>query len=116
MSTTNNYHIAIVGPAEIVSGFSALGVDVLEASNGEEMMVQLSAVKRQMLEVAEGKKYAVVCVVESLLEGIDMTEYTKIISGPLPAVVLLPGPDGSSGLALERLRRLAERAVGSAII
>lgn len=116
MSTTNEYHIAIIGPKEMVSGFSALGVDVLEATSSEETLSQLRLIKTQMSEEGVEKKYAVVCVIESLLIGVDMAEYNKIISGPLPAVVLLPGPEGSSGLALARLRRLAERAVGSSII
>jgi hypothetical protein len=47
---------------------------------------------------------------------VDQAEYAKVVEGVLPAVVLLPGPEGSSGFAIERLRRLAEQAVGSAII
>jgi len=60
--------------------------------------------------------YAIVCVIDDVIQGVDQTEYAKVVEGALPAVVVLPGPTGSSGVAVERLRMLAQKAVGSAII
>lgn len=116
MSTINEYKIAIVGPADTVSGFRALGVETFSATNAEEAMDQLRHIKQQTLDLESKNKYAVVCIIEDLVTLVDQTEYAKVVEGALPAVVLLPGPEGSSGFALERLRRLAEQAVGSAII
>jgi vacuolar-type H+-ATPase subunit F/Vma7 len=113
MSTSNNYHIAIIGPNEIVSGFKALGIDTFNADSSDSLLSTLRLIKS---EGSNKKQYAVVCVIESLLRDVDMNEYNKIVNGPLPAVVSLPGPDGSTGFALDRLRSLAERAVGSSII
>lgn len=117
MSTTNSeYKIAIVGPKDTVSGFKALGVDAFDAQTADEALEQLRTIKQQTLDPESDTKYAVVCIIEELVAIVDQTEYAKVVEGPLPAVVLLPGPEGSSGFALERLRRLAEQAVGSAII
>ncbi len=116
MSTTNEYKIAIVGPLDTVSGFKALGVDSFQAQTATEALEQLKAIKQKTLDPDSTTKYAVVCIIENLVTLVDQAEYAKVVSGPLPAVVLLPGPDGSSGFAIERLRRLAEKAVGSSII
>ncbi len=117
MSTINSeYKIAIVGPEETVSGFKALGVEAFGAQTADEAMEQLKSIKKQTLDPDSKNKYAVVCIIEDLVTLVDQTEYAKVVEGPLPAVVLLPGPEGSSGFAIDRLRRLAEQAVGSAII
>jgi len=116
MSTTNEYKIAIVGPLDTVSGFKALGVDSFQAHTAHEALEQLRVIKQLTLDPESGVQYAVVCIIENLVTSVDQAEYAKVVAGPLPAVVLLPGPDGSSGFAIERLRRLAEKAVGSSII
>ncbi len=116
MSTNKDYKIAIVGPLDTVSGFKALGVDSFPAQNAEEALAQLKQIKEQTVEPTSDTKYAVVCIIEDLVKTVDQAEYAKVVEGPLPAVVLLPGPEGSSGFAIERLRSLAEKAVGSAII
>ncbi len=113
---TNEYSLAIIGPADTVSGFKALGVDMFAATTAEEALDHLRNIKKQTLSTEAGKKYAVVCVIEDLVSLVDQAEYAKVVSGALPAVVLLPGLEGSSGFAIERLRGLAEKAVGAAII
>ena len=112
----NEYSIAIIGPSDMVSGFRALGVEAFDAQTGEAALEELRRLKKLTIDPASAKKYAVVCVIEDLLTDIDQAEYAKVVSGPLPAVIVLPGPEGSKGVAIARLRRLAEQAVGSAII
>ena len=116
MSTTNEYKIAIVGPLDTVSGFKALGVEAFEANTAAEALDQLRLIKQQTQNPESDSRYAIVCIIEDLVSSVDQTEYAKVVEGALPAVVLLPGPEGRSGFAVERLRRLAEKAVGSAII
>jgi len=115
MSTNNQYRIAIIGPEDVVSGFAALGVETRSAQTGVAALEQLRAIKQHNDSTTKAP-YAVVCIIESLAAEIDQTEYTKVVTGALPAVVLLPGPEGTQGLALARLRRLAEQAIGSSII
>lgn len=116
MSISNEYKIAIIGPSDTVSGFRALGVESFDAQTGAAAMDTLRELKRVTVEPGSTKKYAIVCIIEDLLTNIDPAEYAKIVSGPLPAVIPLPGPEGSKGIAIARLRALAEQAVGSAII
>lgn len=116
MSTTNEYKIAIIGPSDTVSGFKALGVETFPAHNSAEALVELANIKAQTLDPESEKQYAVVCIIENLVAEVEQSEYAKVVDGPLPAVVILPGPEGSQGFAINRLRRLAEKAVGSAII
>lgn len=116
MSTNSTYRIAIVGPADTVSGFKALGVESFPAHNAAEALEQLQKIKAMTLDTETDAQYAIVCVIEDLMVDVDQAEYAKVVSGALPAVVLLPGPEGSKGVAIERLRGLAEKAVGSAII
>lgn len=117
MSTIDHeYRIAIVGPENMVSGFRALGVESFPAHNAEEAMQQLRQIRLKTIDPGSATKYAVVCVIEDLMMQVDQAEYAKVVDGPLPAVVILPGQEGSQGFAMDRLRRLAEKAVGSAII
>lgn len=112
----NEYKIAIIGPLDTVSGFKALGVDSFQAQTAKEALEQLKLIKQETLNPESDMNYAIVCIIENLVAGVDQAEYAKIVAGPLPAVVILPGPEGSQGFAINRLRRLAEKAVGSAII
>ena len=116
MSTTNDYKIAIIGPSDTVSGFKAMGVEAFDAQTGEQALEHIREIKQQTLDPQSIERFAVVCVIEDLLIDVDQTEFAKVVHGPLPAVIALPGPSGSTGIAIERLRRLAEQAVGSAII
>ena len=116
MSTTNHYRLAIVGPADMVSGFQALGVEVFDATNSTEALDQLRSIKKINHDTQGERTYAVVCVIDDVISDVDQAEYAKVIAGALPAVVVLPGPAGASGVAIERLRLLAQKAVGSSII
>jgi len=115
----NQYKIGIIGPDNVVSGFKALGVESLPANSPEEVLQQLRLIKNTAATTIDSNTksiFAVICIIEDLLIGIDEKEYAKAVSGPLPAVVILPSTKGSQGLAEKRLRRLAERAIGAAII
>lgn len=116
MSTTNEYKIAIIGPKDTVSGLKALGVEAFEATTAEQALERLREIKQTTTDDTVGTRYAIVCIIEDLVQSVDQNEYAKVVAGALPAVVLLPGPKGSQGFAVARLRTLAEQAVGSAII
>ena len=116
MSTTSEYKIGIIGPTDTVSGLKALGVVTFQAQTAAEVLNHLRRIKQQTRDPEVGTKFAVVCVIEELMTDIDQAEYTKVASGALPAVVILPGTAGSQGFAIGRLRQLAERAIGASII
>ena len=120
MSLTNKkvgtYRIAVVGPVDMVSGLQALGVEAFSATNSVDALEQLRAIKKVSNDPEDSRTYAVVCVIDDVLENVDQAEYAKAVEGALPAVVVLPGPAGATGVAIERLRLLAQKAVGSSLI
>jgi V/A-type H+/Na+-transporting ATPase subunit F len=111
-----SYHTAIVGPEDVVSGFRALGVDAYPAEHSTALLETLSRIRRMYQQDSTVLKYAVVIVTESLVAGIPSDEWERVTRGVLPAVVVLPGLEGSTGEGVRHLRRLAERAVGSDIL
>lgn len=116
MHTNNTHKIAIIGPPDTVSGLASLGVEAFPATNAEETIKQLETIKIKTVDEASGVMYAVVCILEGVMGGIDEEAYSRLSKDALPAIVILPGPEGSAGHAQARLRKLAEQAVGSAII
>ncbi len=110
----STYRIAIVGPIDVVSGFRAFGVDVFPAERASVLLETLAKMRK---ESADGKgEYAVVIAIESLVAEVPRDEWERTTRGVLPAVVVLPGIEGSSGQGIRTLRKLAERAVGSDIL
>ena len=74
-------------------GFKALGLDVFPVSGGAEAKATL----------------------RSLAQELD-SEIEKYKDKPTPAIILIPGKDGSLGLGQNALRAAVERAVGSDIL
>lgn len=112
----SSYKTAIIGPTDVVSGFRALGVDVYPASSGSELLDTLVRLKRGQGDEGGGTRYAVVVAMESLVAELPSEEWEKAVRGVLPAVLVLPGIEGSSGQGERTLRKLAERAIGSDIL
>ena len=112
-----NYKTAIIGPKDVISGFKALGVIPYDAKGGEEALEIIKNIKK---EISEGggtaEKFAVVIIIESTANQIPTDEFEKVSRGALPAVLVLPGLEGSTGAGVAKLKQLAERAVGSDIL
>lgn len=111
------YKVAIIGPKNVVSGFKALGVTSLEAQDSTETLVILKKIKKDIEEqTPDTDKFASVLVIESLLQGIPEEDMARISSGALPAIVALPGIEGSQGAGIAKLKKLTQRAIGSDIL
>ena len=109
------YKIAIIGPEDVISGFKAVGADVFPAQGPDAALEQMRAVRDLTVDDTKPVVYAVVCVIEEVIKDVDSALYDEVVAGNLPAYVIIPGPAGSSGRAEERIRRLAEQAVGTAL-
>ncbi len=112
----STYRIAIIGPTDVISGFRAFGVDTFPAERGGELVEVLGRIRRESVDGGETGTYAVVIAIESLVGEVSRDEWERATRGVLPAVVILPGIEGSTGQGLRTLRKLAERAVGSDIL
>ncbi|MBT4384737.1 V-type ATP synthase subunit F [Candidatus Peregrinibacteria bacterium] len=110
----SKYEIAIIGPREVVLGFKAIGLQTEFSMNAEETLQKLTELKSQ--KVDEREKYAIIFILESHAKNIPKEEYKKITNDALPAIIALPGPEGSTGFGIERLGQIVEKAIGSNIL
>lgn len=108
------HEIAIVGPKEVVIGFKAIGLKTVFAMTTQETLEKLKELKEEKL--GENPRYAVIFILESYAKEIPEEEYQKLTADALPAIIALPGPEGSTGFGLERLGQIVEKAIGSNIL
>ena len=101
------YKIAVVGDMDSVLGFKALGLDVCPVSTPEEGR---AAIHRMAKE-----NYAILYVTEQLAAQIqgDIARYKDALT---PAIILIPGKEGSLGIGMANVKTAVERAVGADIL
>lgn len=101
--------IAVVGGAETVIGFKALGLEACPVANAEEAREVLRHLTR------DSEDYAIIYIEENLAAELkhDIDRYKD---SPKPAIILIPGREGSLGLGQSALKAAVERAVGSDIL
>jgi len=101
--------IAVLGERQTVMGFKALGLAVFPVTDGEDA-------KRTFRQLThQGEDYAIIYVEESFAEALQR-EIDRFKDSPNPAVILIPGKEGSLGLGLTALNAAVERAIGSNIV
>ncbi len=101
--------IAVIGGRDTVMGFKALGLDTFPADNAQEAGKLLRRITR------EGEEYAIIYIEETFASQLAH-EIDKFKSSPSPAIILIPGREGSMGLGLSALKAAVEKAVGSDIL
>ena len=103
------YNIAVMGGADTVLGFKALGLDTHPVSSDEEARRVFSRL------TAPEARYAIIYI-EERLSQILASEIAEFTDKPVPAIILIPGRDGSMGLSLTALHDAVIRAVGADIL
>ncbi len=114
-----NCRIAIVGPQEVIAGFTLLGADIVAAHSQIEALEILYRLKKETQRDERGIErpmYGIIFVSEYLMTNLPIEEERKLAKGALPAIIPLPSHRGSTGFSSDRLRRIVERAVGSNIL
>ena len=102
------YKIGVLGGRETVMGFKALGLEVYPVEDAEEA-------RKTFRQITGGEELAILYVEENLAEALKR-DIDKFKDKPNPAVILIPGRDGSIGLGLSALRSAVEKAVGTNIL
>ncbi len=101
------YNIAVVGDWESVMGFRALGLDTHPVSSGEQAREEIRRLAKE--------ECAVIYLTETLAKELpDVLERYK--DELRPAIILIPGREGSLGIGKENIQRAIERAVGADIL
>ena len=105
MATT--YSIAVVGDWDSVMGFRALGLDAHPASTPEQAREEIKRLAKE--------DCAVIYLTETLAK--DMPDVLERYKDELrPAIILIPGREGSLGIGKDNIQRAIERAVGADIL
>lgn len=101
------YKIAVLGDKDSVLGFRALGLDVYSADSAEQA--------RPILHRLAKEGYAIIYLTEQLATGLgaEMERYKDELT---PAIILIPGKEGSLGIGMENIKTAVERAVGADIL
>ena len=104
------YKIAVIGSADSVIGFKALGLDTYAVENGEEA-------KKTLHEITKPREdeYAIIYMEETVAAEIQ-SEIRKYDEKPSPAIILIPGRNGSMGIGQAALNEAIQKAIGSDII
>lgn len=105
------YKIAVIGSPDTVMGFKALGLDTVPVRTGAEARKALKDLTRP----GGTDEYAILYVEEALAREME-EDIEKFKDDPSPAIILIPGKEGSLGLGLSALESAVERAVGANIL
>ena len=101
--------IAVIGGRETVMGFKALGLETYPAANAAEATQILRHLTRDRDDVA-------ILYIEENLAAELSHEIDRFKDSPTPAIILIPGREGTLGLGQNALRSAVERAVGTNIL
>ena len=101
--------IAVIGGNDTVIGFKAVGLEAFPASSAAEAHKVLREITK------EGSDYAIIYIEEKLAQQLQH-DIDRFKDSPSPAIILIPGREGSMGLGQTALRAAVERAVGTNIL
>ena len=101
--------IAVIGGMETVMGFKALGLETFPAANAEEALAALKGI------TGDGSEYAIIYIEEGFAVELQ-SEIDRYKDSPAPAIIVIPGRDGSMGTGLTALNSAVERAVGTNLL
>lgn len=103
----SEYKIAAIGDRSSVMGFRALGLEVCPADDVEQAKAALHRLAKE--------DYAIIYLTEGLAQhmGPEIARYNDSLT---PAVILIPGKEGSLGIGMSAVKTAVERAVGADIL
>ena len=102
-----SYRIAVLGDKDSVLGFKALGLTTFAVESADEARVTLHRIAKE--------NFAVIYVTETLAVELehDINRYKDDLT---PAIILIPGKEGSLGIGMSNIKKAVERAVGADIL
>lgn len=98
--------IAVIGDRGSIQGFKAIGFDVFEAEKDASIV--------NLINELAGNEYGIVFVVEDLI-AVNSDVVEKYKENMIPAIIPIPGRNGSLGIGMANIHKNVERAVGADI-
>ena len=99
--------IAVMGDLESILGFKAIGLNVFPCEDFEQ--------GRETLKTLAKSDTAIIYITEQLAQGMQ-AEIARFKDNVTPAIILIPGRQGSLGIAKAAVKGSVERAVGADIL
>jgi len=101
------YKIGVIGDRESILGFKAVGLDVFPTDDPEEAKKTLKRIAKE--------DFAIIYITEQLYQFM-MDEVDEYTDSRLPAIIPIPGKDGTLGIGMTSVKKSVERAVGADIL
>ena len=101
------YKIGVIGDRESILGFKAVGLDVFPIDDSEEAKKTLKRIAKE--------DFAIIYITEQLYQYM-MDEVDEYTDSRLPAIIPIPGKDGTLGIGMTSVKKSVERAVGADIL
>ncbi len=100
--------VAVLGDADFVMPFSALGLDTFEAGGDAE---ETERIAREII----GEDYALIVVAENAAEAAEEA-FAPVRNRPKPCIVVVPFTTESTGIATQALGEALRMATGINIL
>ena len=101
------YKVGIIGDRDSVLGFQAIGFDVFPVDGPQEAEPLVKKLAEDM--------YAVIYVTEQIAAGIGPV-IAQYRNSRFPAIIPVPGIQGTLGIGMGGVRQCVEKAVGADIL
>lgn len=101
------YKIGVIGDKDSVLGFMAVGFKVFAADDVSQAA--------KLLKQLANEDFAVIYITENLAFRME-DDIARYKDKPIPAVIVIPGKDGTTGYGMTNLKKSVERAVGADIL
>lgn len=101
------YRIGVIGDRESILGFKAVGLDVFPIDDPDEAKKTLKRIAKE--------DFAIIYITEQLYQYM-MDEVDEYTDSRLPAIIPIPGKDGTLGIGMTSVKKSVERAVGADIL
>ena len=101
------YKIGVIGDRESILGFKAVGLDVFPIDDPDEARKTLKRIAKEDFAII----YITEQIYQYMMDLVD--EYTD---SRLPAIIPIPGKDGTLGIGMTSVKKSVERAVGADIL
>lgn len=101
------YKIGVIGDRESILGFKAVGLDVFPVDDPEEA--------KKILKRIAKEDFAIIYITEQVYQFM-MDEVDEYTDSRLPAIIPIPGKDGTLGIGMTSVKKSVERAVGADIL
>lgn len=110
------YNIAVIGSREAIIGFKAVGLTPYFCNSADKLIEKLYELKKKTNTPESEEKYGIIFITEDMATMIPDDDWKKLTNTALPAIISIPSHKGATGVGIERLNKIVERALGSNIL